>query len=407
MPPPDPQAESKPRDAAPLPHAVLQRRPGRLTLERGTARAQLLAAGMVGILVLGLVAALMLYFLPQAPGFESVPDWAWWIAGAAGLVGLAVMVGLLLRRRATVFDLEARQIRTGAGSIPFEDAVALVLQPEGGRRRDPRAPVEQTLALVLRQPGSDLGEQVRRAAGGLDRGPQRAELEGLRSRLEREPWRLASSRSRPALVQAADRLARELRVMLIDLGHRPLVAWDRRKLARPLRSRLAEREQPPPEPGAPPAGMAERTGDDGPVLSFQQPRRQPLVGLAVNLLMVALLVAVFFLSPEDPDSDSFNWTQLWPLLTALALGLPPLLKSLVGKSRIELAGDRIRVITRSLTTHSREMPVDALRWVLVERLDPSGLVLLDDEQHPAVHIAMPAETAAWTKDRIEAWLAGH
>jgi hypothetical protein len=53
------------------------------------------------------------------------------------------------------------------------------------------------------------------------------------------------------------------------------------------------------------------------------------------------------------------------------------------------------------------MPVDALRWVLVERLDPSGLVLLDDEQHPAVHIAMPAETAAWTKDRIEAWLAGH
>ncbi len=407
MPPPDPQAATDTDSAEPLPHAVLHSRPGRLTLERGLVQGRLLLAGVVGILVLGLVAALVLFLLPAAPGPEAATDWMWWAAGGALLVGGAVVAGLLLRRRSTVFDLEARQIRTGAGSIAFEDAVALVLRPDAGRRRDPRTIYPHSLALVLRQPGSDLGEQVRRAAGGLDRGPRRAGLEGLRSRLQREPWQLASSRSRPALVQAADRLARELRLMLIDLGPRPLVAWDQRQLARPLRRRLAEGEQPPPEPGAPPAGMAESSSDAGPVLTFQQPRRQPLVGLAVNLLMVALLVAVFFLSPEDPDSDSFNWTQLWPLLTALALGLPPLLKSLVGKSRVELTGDRIRVITRNLTSHTREMPVDALRWVLVERLDPSGLVLLAGEQNPAVHIAMPADSAAWTRDRIEAWLAGH
>jgi len=329
-----------------------------------------------------------------------------WLMGLAVLVGLAlfVFVFLALRRAKVVFDLEARQMRRGRRELPFEDILGVILSTAAARPSKASAAglQELVLAVVLRSKESDLSERVARLARSLAGGAKPGEqLRALEARLRAEPDRLARTFDPVAAFLAADRLAVELGLVLIDLRAEP-VAWTPKQLAEPLRLRLSRAGAPTADPGPPPDQVTEEAGETGPVLRFSRPRRQPLVTMLVNLVMLAVLLAVFFLVPAHKDGRDFNWGEIWPLVTAIFLVVPALLRSLFGRNRLELGAERLRFVTRFLGEQVREVEVAELRFVLVEQVGTTALVLVADD--PALRLPMPLEAAKWVKARIEVFL---
>ncbi len=386
--------DKKPRD----PHGLIVEQPGKLILDPGLNRNRVVLIGLLAMVVMGGLAFAFVHF--NRRGVD------------AGLVGVAVAMGiavisslvLALKRAKVVFDLEARHLRRGRDEVPFEDIVAVVLSPVGTKPRKAKGQSPQPFAigLVVRSKESDLAERVSRLSrgmlGGSDTGQQ---LASLADRLRSEPETLAKTVSPVAAFLAADRLAGALQALLVDL-RAEAEAWTHKDLAKSLRKRLLASDQPPADPGSPPDQVSEESGPTGPALLFRRPKRQPLVAISVNLGMLLILLAIFFLVPSRDSERDFQWGQFWPLVLAIVMVIPALLKSLFSDNRLELGAERLRYVTRFLGEKSREVEVAKLRFLFVDQTGSPTLALVADG--PPLRLAMSLEAAKWVKTRIEVFL---
>jgi hypothetical protein len=262
------------------------------------------------------------------------------------------------------------------------------------------------IGLILREQDSTFAPWVDRLRRNLETatGPQRKQvfeqLETMWAQADEHAHLITEGANRVVAWLAAERLARELRVPLLQFEIR-LGAYLPGDLALSLGERINRNMVEVEQPGDKPAGVIEEVGPDGPVIRWRQPKRHAMVNLLMNVVMVAFFLLMVFLVPGEKE---FRWDSILPFIAAVVFLIPIIIRRLFSKESLELTDTQLRYCSRFAGTRVKAMPWDDLKWIMLEPGQTPTLHILGTLNKFALPMAEPV--ALWVRRRIESFLTG-